>query len=117
MLAVCSPAPPQPFAADFATATSDLWHFRLGHSSHAKLSLLNKIVSDLAINKPHGCDICHLAKQKRLSFPSSTHVSNAIFDLVHCDLWGPFFVSTIDGYRFFLTIVDDYSRCTWVYLL
>ena len=117
MLAVCSPASPQPFAADFATATSDLWHFRLGHPSHAKLSLLNKIVSDLAINKPHCCDICHLAKQKRLSFPSSTHVSNAIFDLVHCDLWGPFFVSTIDGYRFFLTIVDDYSRCTWVYLL
>ena len=64
MLAVCSPASPQPFAADFATATSDLWHFRLGHPSHAKLSLLNKIVSDLAINKPHCCDICHLAKQR-----------------------------------------------------
>ena len=93
MLAVCSPAPPQPFAADFATATSDLWHFRLGHPSHAKLSLLNKIVSDLAINKPHGCDICHLAKQKSLSFPSSTHVSNAIFDLIHCDLWGSLFYS------------------------
>ena len=65
MLAVCSPAPSQPSAAGSTTATSDLWHFRLGHPSHAKLSLLNKIVSNLAINKPHCCDICHLAKQKR----------------------------------------------------
>ena len=30
--------------------------------------------------------ICHFAKQKRLSFPSSTHVSHCLFDLVHCDL-------------------------------
>ena len=24
---------------------------------------------------------------------------------------------TLDGFRFFLTIVDDFTRCTWVYLL
>ena len=117
VLAVSSPAPSQTSAADFTTVTSDLWHFRLGHPSHAKLSLLNKTVPGLTVNKSHCCDICHLAKQKRLSFPSSTHVSNAIFDLIHCDLWGPFSIPTIDGYKFFLTIVDDYSRCTWVYLL
>ena len=40
-----------------------------------------------------------------------------MFDLVHCDLWGPFSVPTIEGYKYFLTIVDDYFRCTWVYLL
>lgn len=26
-------------------------------------------------------------------------------------------VSSIDGYKYFLTIVDDYSRFTWIHLL
>ena len=90
----------------------DLWHFRLGNPSYAKLSLLNKLVSSLQSNKTICCDICHFAKKKRLSFPISTHVSHCVFDLVHSDLWGPFSIPTIKGYKYFLTIVDYYSRCT-----
>ncbi|XP_075654949.1 uncharacterized protein LOC142625133 [Castanea sativa] len=55
--------------------------------------------------------------QKRLPFTVSTHVSSKPFELIHCDLWGPFATNTIDGFKYFLTIVDDYSRCTRVYLL
>lgn len=39
------------------------------------------------------------------------------FDLPHIVLWGPFFVSTSEGYKHFLTIVDDHTRVSWVYLL
>ena len=63
------------------------------------------------------CDICPLAKQKRLPFNISTTISNECFDLLHCDIWGPFSVLTIHGCRFFFIIVDDCSRCTWVYPL
>ena len=35
----------------------------------------------------------------------------------YTDLWGLFSIPTTDVFEFFLTIVDDYSRCTWVYLL
>ena len=45
------------------------------------------------------------------------HISEFPFDLVHRDLWGPFSVATVNGYKYFFNIVDDYSRCTWVYLL
>ena len=45
------------------------------------------------------------------------HISENCFDLIHCDFWGPFYVSTIDSCKYFLTIVNDCSRCTWVYLL
>ncbi|KAI3698063.1 hypothetical protein L6452_31175 [Arctium lappa] len=38
-------------------------------------------------------------------------------EFVHLDLWGPYRVPSKEGYRFFLTIVDDYSRSVWVYLL
>ena len=94
-----------------------MWNFRLGHPSYAKLSLLNNLVSVLPANKTICYDICHFSKQKRLSFPTSHHVSHCVFDLVHCDLWGAISIATIEGYKFFLTIMDEYSRCTWVYLL
>ena len=88
------------------------------HLSNAKLALIrNNNVHLSTINKDVHCEIYPLAKQKRLPFPSSTHVSLECFDLIHCDLWGPFSTPTIDGCRYFLTIVDDCSRCTWVYLL
>ena len=37
--------------------------------------------------------------------------------MIHCDLRGPFSVQTHNGSVYFLTIVDDLSRFTWVYLL
>ena len=77
----------------------------------------NNNVSLSNTNKEIHCEICPLAKQKRLPFTSSTHISLECFDLIHCDLWGPFSAPIIDGCRYFLTIVDDCSRCTWVYLL
>ena len=86
-----------------------LWHFRLGHPSHAKLSLLNKLVPDVHVNKSHCGDICHFSKQKRLSFPSSMNVSLSAFELIRVDLWGPFFVPTAKDFRFFLTIDDSQS--------
>lgn len=39
------------------------------------------------------------------------------FELLHIDIWGPFSVPSIEGYKYFLTIVDDNTRVTWVYLL
>ena len=33
------------------------------------------------------------------------------------DVWGPYFVPTHDGYKYFLTIVDDATRSTWAFLM
>ena len=116
VLAAASKVPVSIPFVRFTSVNADLWHFHLGHPSYAKLSLLNNLVSVLPANKTVCCDICHFSKQKRLSFPTSQHVSHCVFDLVHCDLWGPFLAPTIEGYKFFLTIKDDYSRYTWVYI-
>ena len=83
-------------------------HFRLGHLSNAKLALIrNSNVPLSNTNKEIPCEICPMAKQKRLPFTPSTHVSLECFKLIHCDLQGPFFAPTIDGCRYFLTILDD----------
>lgn len=47
----------------------------------------------------------------------SSSYSNGIFDLIHCDLWGPYRTTALCGTRYFLTIIDDHSRAVWVYLL
>lgn len=47
-----------------------------------------------------------LSKRNDL-FPISNIVSNMPFDLVHCDIWGPFTPMTVQGHKYFLTIVDD----------
>lgn len=61
--------------------------------------------------------ICPCAKQTRLPFPSSSIKSTSPFDLIHMDIWGPYKVATLDGNKYFLAVVDDYSRMTWVFLL
>ena len=81
------------------------------------LIFYNKIVSFVQCNKTAHCNVCPIGKQKRLPFLSSNNIFEFPFDLVYCDLWGPFSNPTMDGYKYFLTIVDDFSRCTCIYLL
>jgi hypothetical protein len=80
---------------------------------------LHQLVPDFHnINKEsHFCDVCLLAKQKRLPFPNAGHKSMHNFALIHCDIWGPYFFPTHDGFKYFLPTVDDCSRSTWVYLM
>jgi hypothetical protein len=101
----------------FKDASNDVWHFRLGHISTSRINLLHSLVPAIECNPKAVCSVCPLAKQRKLSFPVSSSKSNSVFDIVHCDIWGPFSVESINGSRFFLTIVDDYSRYTWIYLL
>ena len=106
-------------SATHTTSLCDLWHYRLGHISLSRLALITDpiITHNRTFHNPIPCSICPLAKQRRVSFPTSAHSALNNFDLVHCDIWGPNSVIAVDGSRFFLTIVDDHSRTTWVYML
>ena len=100
----------------------ETWHARLGHISNQRLRVLKDLLPTLPTfnNKSSSatnCPICPLAKQKRLSFSSNNHMSSSIFDLIHCDIWGPFHVATHTGHKYFLSIVDDHSRYVWIHLL
>ena len=72
-------------------------------------------VSSDVLNK--ACDVCLRAKQTRSPFPTSINKTTRVFELVHSDLWGPYRSVSHSGARYFLTIVDDYSRSVWVHLL
>ena len=74
-------------------------------------------ISKNLISIHNNYSICLKAKQTRLPFPLSTIKCHSPFNLLHCDIWGPHKIPTHFGKRFFLTIVDDYTRCTWLFLM
>ncbi|GJT89708.1 ribonuclease H-like domain-containing protein [Tanacetum coccineum] len=89
------------------------WHCRLGHLTDP---VLNVLKDSLNIDKKDNtvcCEICQRVKQTREPFPLSDHKSKSLGDLVHLDLWGLYKVTSSEEFRFFLTIVDDYTRAVW----
>jgi hypothetical protein len=104
-----------PKAAQVFSANSDsLWYFCLGHLFDIQLKLL---FPDCNLVSSKCCSIFPIAKQHRLPFHVSTSISKRSFDLIHCDIWRPFSVKSTNSSSYFLTIVDDYTRFIWVYLM
>lgn len=95
-----------------------LWHSRMGHPCFQALQSLSKFLQcSFNSNKVYCCDICHRAKHCRSPFPLSNNKTKEAFDLIHCDLSKSILLPLMMVLIFFLTIMDDYSRGTWVYLM
>ncbi|GJS38751.1 retrovirus-related pol polyprotein from transposon TNT 1-94 [Tanacetum coccineum] len=93
-----------------------LWHRRLSHLNFDYINLLSK--KDVVIGLPklkyvkdQLCSSCEVSKAKRSSFKSKTVPSSkGRLNLLHMDLCGPMRVASINGKKYILVIVDDYSR-------
>ena len=68
-------------------------------------------------NKNFVCNTCHYVKHKKMPFSLSNSHASHVFDLLHMDIWGPCSKPSMHGHKYFLTIVDDCSRFTWVHLM
>lgn len=88
----------------------------MGHLSEKVIKSL-PFISNCKEHLNKACEVCHRAKQSRESFPLSTNKASRIFELIHRDLWGPYNTPSSCGASYFLTLVDDFSRAVWVYLL
>ncbi|KAL1221457.1 Retrovirus-related Pol polyprotein from transposon TNT 1-94 [Cardamine amara subsp. amara] len=99
--------------------TRELWHRRLRHPSSKVLSVLSSCFgfSNNSTEFEKSCDIFVRAKQTRDVFSQSSNKADGCFSLIHCDLWGPYKIPSSSGARYFLTIVDDFSRAVWTVLL
>nr|GFB74651.1 ribonuclease H-like domain-containing protein [Tanacetum cinerariifolium] len=68
--------------------------------------------------KEHLCPSCEQGKSKRASYPPKpVPNSKQRLHLLHMDLCGPMRVASVNGKRYVLVIVDDYSRYTLVHFL
>ena len=64
------------------------------------------------------CKSCQLGKHTRVSFPKRlNNRAKSPFELVHTDVWGPYRIASTLRFQYFVTFIDDYSRCTWLFLM
>lgn len=103
-------------AVNAVSSTLDLWHKRMGHPSERVVKLLPP-VSDCKGSFNKACEVCFRAKHPWDRFNSSKNKASRIFEKVHCDVWGPYRHPSSCDARYFLTIVDDFSRAVWVFLM
>nr|GEW39139.1 ribonuclease H-like domain-containing protein [Tanacetum cinerariifolium] len=64
------------------------------------------------------CSACALGKSKKSSHqPKAEDTNQEKLYLLHMDLYGPMRVESINGKKYILVIVEDYSQFTWVEFL
>ncbi|GJV14079.1 integrase, catalytic region, zinc finger, CCHC-type containing protein [Tanacetum coccineum] len=96
---------------------------RLSHLNFDYINLLSK--KDIVIGLPklkyvkdQLCSSCELSKAKRSSFKTKVVPSSkGRLNLLHMDLCGPMRIESINGNKYILVIVDDYSIYTWTLFL
>ncbi|GKD38805.1 retrovirus-related pol polyprotein from transposon TNT 1-94 [Tanacetum coccineum] len=96
--------------------------FSVGQFCDANLEIakdgLARGIPRLKFQKDHLCSACALEKSKKSSHqPKAKDTNQEKLYFLHMDLYGPMHVATINGKRYILVIVDNYSRFTWVRFL
>ena len=100
-----------------------LWHC---HLCHHHLAGIKKLLSgnlvtgfqlDSQANPDLVCEACKASKMHVNPFSISQSRASRPLQLIHSDVHGPVKVSTSQGYRFWITFIDDHSCFKAVYLL
>jgi hypothetical protein len=104
-----------------ACAGEDAWRWH----AHINFSAPRKMGRDVLVRGmptlsqvDQVCETCLARKHQRTPFPlQAIWRATKPLELVHGDLCGPILLITPSGNRYFLLLVDDFSRYMWVILL
>nr|GEX50697.1 integrase, catalytic region, zinc finger, CCHC-type, peptidase aspartic, catalytic [Tanacetum cinerariifolium] len=100
-----------------------LWHRRLNHLNFSTINDLARKdlvrgLPRLKFEKDHLSSACQLGKRKKhTQKPKAENTNLKVLNTLHMDLCGLMRVQTINGKKYILVIIDDYSRFTWVKIL
>ncbi|CAI5976923.1 unnamed protein product [Closterium sp. NIES-65] len=103
-----------------------LWHHRLGHPSlprlrgmlsHGLVSGLPRTFPSLPLSPAPPCSPCVAGRLRATPHSSSLRPATAPFETLHLDVWGPAPTQGSRRERYFLVVVDDFSRYTTVFPL
>ena len=101
-----------------------LLHRRFGHPNSQ--TLMHLLKNDASVNLLSNsikqtlnqiCEACQIGKSHRLYFPITEIKTIKALELIHTDLWEPSSIPSRDGYTYYISFVDDFSRYTWIYPL
>ena len=100
-----------------------LWHKRFIHHNYAdvKKMISQNLVTGLKIESEASpdpvCEPCLAGKMHANPFPSSLNHNRSPLDLIHSDVHGPLPVASNQGYKYWITFIDDSTRFRAVYPL
>ncbi|GJZ58911.1 putative ribonuclease H-like domain-containing protein [Tanacetum coccineum] len=111
------------YSAKATSEESMLWHRRLGHVNFKNINKLVKenLVRDLPLKRfenDQTCVACLKGKQHKASCKTKAFspITKPLF-MLHMDLFGLTFVSSLMHKKYCLVVTDDYSRFSWVFFL
>ena len=84
------------------------------------LPMASKAVSGLPeIQAKHEgiCKGCAQRKNAKKTFPSSESKAKGILEIVHSNACGPMSSSSLRGYVYYVSFIEDFSHKTWIYFL
>ncbi|CAI5966008.1 unnamed protein product [Closterium sp. NIES-65] len=103
-----------------------LWHHRMGHPSLPRLNAMSRqslvlgllhVLPSLPPSLAPPCGPCIEGRLRANPHSSSLRPATKPFETLHLDVWGPAPRFGPERERFFLVVVDDYSRYTIVFPL
>jgi hypothetical protein len=99
-----------------------LWHRRMGHMHFDNLVKVSKreVVREMPqIRKPTNtlCKHCQQGKKTKTRFKSKEYSTTKPLEIVHTDLVGPTTTKGLKGERYFMLLVNEYTRMTAVCFL
>ncbi|KAH9711302.1 retrovirus-related pol polyprotein from transposon RE1 [Citrus sinensis] len=104
-----------------SSTSINILHRQLGHPSS---TVMKHVLTDCKhlqfSNKtqlPDFCDACQYGKVHKLHFKTTATKTASPLELIHTDLWGPAPITSLNGYKYYISFIDDYSRYTWIYPL
>ena len=102
------------------TSPSELWHARLSHINYKEFPYVRKVVIGLPymkIDHEVTCKGCARGNNIKNPFPKSETKTKVTLELIHSNVCGPMPSTYLNGYEYYVTFIDNYSRKTWMYLL
>ena len=99
-----------------------LWHKRLGHINFENLVKIcsKEAIRDIpSIKKPPNsmCSSCQKGKLTRSTFKTKEYYFGKPLELVHTNVCGPMRKQSLNGDKYFMLCIDNYSRMKWILFL
>lgn len=104
------------------TNSSVIWHKRLGHFHLEAIQKLQREEMAVGLPKIEGdlpwCKACLTGKSSRLPFDKTgAWRASSKLQLIHSDVWGRQATPSLNGSRYYVLFIDDFSRMCWIYFM
>ena len=98
----------------------ELWHRRISHIHYKALPIVSKVVTGLPeiwIEHEGVCKGCAQGNNTKNPCRKSNKKAKGILDIIHSNICKPMQTTSLSGYAYYASFIDDYSHKTWIYFL